>query len=653
MHRSPPVVRLAPPPFVAPRRALSRWLPAAVALLGALLPACTPAPELDELRTEESFETNRFLRAIARPDSVSEEEAPPEDLESTDVAGGGQRHRGEEGKMGKPTARSKSGLYAMKGPKDAIPQLARNIDPGAAYGVGGLGLVGTGRGGGGSDPYGGAAFAVGSNDADVWGGLAGSAGADRYAPITEAAWTLADSAPLSTFSIDVDTASYANVRRFLGEGGLPPADAVRVEEMINYFDYAYPEPAGPHPLAVGAEVAPCPWKTGHQLVRVHLQARTIHQDKVPPRNLVFLVDVSGSMQEPDKLPLVQRGLSLLTDELRPEDRISIVTYAGASGLVLQPTSGARKAEIKRAIAMLVPGGGTNGAAGINLAYEQARRHFVEGGINRVILATDGDFNVGVTGHDALLRLIEHKRRTGVFLTVLGVGRGNLNDATMEQVADHGDGNYAYLDSDREAKKVLVAEASGTLVTVARDVKLQVEWNPARVAGYRLVGYENRALTAEQFNDDTKDAGELGAGDSVTALYEVVPAGRPVPGDKTVDALKYRRYDRAASDELLTVKVRYKRPDGDTSTKLELPVAGAVETWAEVSPQTRLAAAVAGFGLALRRSPAVAGLDLAQMRSWAADAELPDPDGHIQEFLGLVDRARALLGRDTVAARGLP
>ncbi|HEY8378856.1 MAG TPA: VWA domain-containing protein, partial [Nannocystis sp.] len=580
------------------------------------------------------------------------EEEPPPDLDNSDdeAAGAGQRHYGEEGKLGKPSTSGKAGLYAMKGPGGVVPQLGRRFDAvtGADLGeeIGGLGLVGTGRGGGGTGF--GMAFAVGNDDADVWAGLRGAPQGDRYASVQEAPWTLAHASPLSTFSIDVDTASYSNVRSFLHDGWLPPADAVRVEEMINYFDYAYPEPEGPHPLGVGAEVAPCPWQPDHQLVRVHLQAKTIKLDKIPPRNLVFLVDVSGSMSPPDKLPLVQQGLSMLVTTLRPEDRISIVTYAGTTRVALPPTSGADKATILREIARLDAGGGTNGGSGIKLAYAQARRHFVKGGINRVILATDGDFNLGLTSHEALVALIEKERKSGVFLTVLGVGRGDLNDHMMEQIADHGDGNYAYLDSLTEAHRVLVAEASGTLVTVAKDVKVQVEWNPARVAGYRLIGYENRALTAEQFSDDTKDAGELGAGDSVTALYEIVPAGRPVPG-ADVDALKYQR-PAEAGRELFTVKVRYKQPDGDTSTKFELPVTEVAADWKAASPQLRLAAAVAAFGLKLRRSPHLATFDLAQVRDWARGAELPDPEGRRHELVDLIGRADALLAREAVHAR---
>ncbi|PCC68093.1 von Willebrand factor type A domain-containing protein [Nannocystis exedens] len=667
MHRTSPVRPVVPHYFVSPQRTrLVRLLPAAVALLGALLPACTPDPTLEEIVSEDGYETNRFLRAIARPD-VIDEEPPPEDLANSDdeAAGTGQRHKGEEGKMGRPTSKHKSGLYAMKGPKDAIPQMATGFsglagtEIGEAYGVGGLGLVGTGRGGGGTgagtigSPYG-AAYAVGNDDADVWGGLvghhsAGGPGGDRYAEVQEAAWSLTHAAPLSTFSIDVDTASYSNVRRFLGDNWLPPADAVRVEEMINYFDYAYPSPAGEHPLGVGAEVAPCPWKKGHQLVRVHLQAKRIETDHVPARNLVFLVDTSGSMSDDDKLGLVKKGLSLLAEQLRPEDRISLVTYAGDTRVALPTTPGSEKQTILRAIDRLGAGGGTNGGAGIVLAYAEAHKHFVKGGINRILLATDGDFNVGLTDHDDLIKLIEKERQTGVFLTVLGVGRGNYNDQTMEQIADHGNGNYAYLDSEKEARKVLVAEASGTLVTVAKDVKLQVEWNPNRVAGYRLLGYENRTLTAEQFNDDKKDAGELGAGDSVTALYEVVPAGRPVPG-AAVDSLKYQRPAGPADAELLTIKVRYKQPEGDRSTKFEAPVTEAHADWDEASPQLRLAAAVAAFGLKLRGSPSLEKFDLAAARWWAQSAELPDPEGHRREFVALVDKARQLLSREAVHSR---
>jgi len=642
-----------PRAFVAPRLArLARCLPAAVAAASLLLPACTPDPTGDELRSEEHFQSNRFLKLISKSDEPPVEEAPEDLFNSDDEAGGvGQRHKGEEGKMGKPTSKYKSGLYAMRGPKDAVSRNGGPVDVeaiigrrapqsdaevwgglsgtevGEAYGVGGLGLVGTGRGGGGT--------------AETWTG-------DTYEKVAPNPWQLVNVAPLSTFSIDVDTASYANVRRFLTEGSLPPNDAVRVEEMVNYFDYGYEEISGEHPLDVAAEVAPCPWAQDHRLVRVGLQAKRIKHDKTPRRNLVFLVDTSGSMSSEDKLPLVQKALTMLVDDLRAEDRISLVTYAGDTRVVLQSTPGDQKLAIKQAIHDLSSGGGTHGSAGIVLAYKEAHKSFLKGGINRVLLATDGDFNVGLTGRDAMIALIEKERDTGVHLSVVGVGRGNLNDAMMEQVADHGDGNYAYIDSEKEAKKVLVTEVSGTLVTVAKDVKVQLEFNPGKIAGYRLVGYENRALTAQEFNDDAKDAGELGAGDSVTALYEVVPTGKPVPG-AVLDSLKYQR---ATDDsELLTVKIRYKRPEGGASTKFERPLADRKVGWDNASPQTRLAAAVAAFGLKLRDPSALPSVSLPEIKKWVDQVDIRDPEGEIKELGRLIDRAHQLGGRGVVHSDG--
>ena len=330
--------------------------------------------------------------------------------------------------------------------------------------------------------------------------------------------------PLSTFSIDVDTASYANMRRFLNTGEMPPAGAIRIEEMINYFRFDYPKPAGDAPFSITTELAVCPWNTKHRLALIGLQGREIPEDDASPRNLVFLIDVSGSMMPPDKLALVRTAMRMLTDVLTARDRVAIVVYAGASGLVLPSTPGDQKATVHRAIAELEAGGSTNGGEGITLAYRIAKEHFIKGGVNRVVLATDGDFNVGVTSQDELVRLIEEQRASGVFLSVLGVGTGNVKDSMMEKLADKGNGNYAYLDSLHEARKVLVREAGSTLVTIAKDVKIQVEFNPAAVSAYRLIGYENRMLKNEDFNDDKKDAGEIGAGHSVTALYEIVPAG---------------------------------------------------------------------------------------------------------------------------------
>ena len=368
---------------------------------------------------------------------------------------------------------------------------------------------------------------------------------------------------MSTFSIDVDTASYANVRRLLNSGVRPPQDAVRVEELINYFSYDYPEPQGEHPFSITTALAESPWHRGHRLALVGLQSRHIPSDRLPPRNLVFLIDVSGSMMAPNKLPLVKASLAMLARNLTSRDHVAIVVYAGAAGLVLPPTRGDDRATIADALDRLAAGGSTNGAGGLRLAYRTARAHFTDGGVNRVILATDGDFNVGVTSRDDLLRLVETERESGIALSVLGYGFGNLKDSTLEQLADKGNGNYAYIDDLSEARKVLVEEAGGTLVTVAKDVKLQVEFNPAVVSAYRLVGYENRALADRDFNDDRKDAGELGAGQSVTALYEIVPVGVAVEG-RAVDPLRYQQTPKPTStsdaSETLWVKVRYKRPD---------------------------------------------------------------------------------------------
>ncbi len=373
--------------------------------------------------------------------------------------------------------------------------------------------------------------------------------------------------PLSTFAVDVDTASYANVRRFLRSGQMPPKDAVRIEELVNYFRYDYPDPDGDAPFSISTEVASCPWQQEHLLARVGLQGRRLPAPDVPPRNLVFLIDVSGSMESPDKLPLLKQGMGLLVDQLRPEDRVAITVYAGNAGVVLPPTPGDRKAEIRAALERLEAGGTTAGGAGIQLAYRVAAGTFLPGGVNRVILATDGDFNVGVTSPSDLVRLIEEKRKTGVFLSVLGFGTGNLKDATMEKLADSGNGNYSYIDSLSEARRVLVSEAGATLVTIAKDVKVQVEWNPRQVSAYRLLGYENRILRSEDFADDKKDGGEIGAGHSVTALYEIVRAGVATRLPK-VDPLKYQDAGQptaaAGSGELMTVKLRYKDPEGDRS-----------------------------------------------------------------------------------------
>jgi Ca-activated chloride channel homolog len=449
--------------------------------------------------------------------------------------------------------------------------------------------------------------------------------------------------PLSTFSIDVDTASYANVRRFLARGQLPPKDAVRLEELLNYFRYDYPEPRGETPFSVTAEVGPCPWKPEHRLVLVGLRGRSLEEAAVPPRRLTFLLDVSGSMDAPNKLPLLKEAMALLVESLREQDRVAIVVYAGSSGLVLPPTSGDRKSEIRDALASLEAGGSTAGGAGIQLAYQVAREMFLPGGVNRVVLATDGDFNVGVTSLGDLSRLIEEKRRTGVFLSVLGFGEGNLKDSTMEMLADRGNGNYSYIDDLGEARKVLVSEAGGTLVTIAKDVKIQVEMNPRRVAAYRLLGYENRMLRAEDFADDRKDAGEIGAGHTVTALYEIVPPGVPIDLP-SADPLRYQgkaEPSRAAtSDELLTVKLRYKEPEGEASRLLSAAVRDHKEV-ADPSETLRFAAAVAEFGLLLRESEHKGQATWAQVRELAEGARGRDAGGYREAFLDLVRRAEEL------------
>jgi len=449
--------------------------------------------------------------------------------------------------------------------------------------------------------------------------------------------------PLSTFSIDVDRAAYANVRRFLNEGDLPPAEAVRIEEMINYFTYNYPQPAAnsPHPFTISAEVAACPWNPEHKLVHIGLQGKQVSTEKLPPNNLVFLVDVSGSMDSENKLPLVKAGLKLLVENLREEDKVAIVTYAGDAGLKLRPTSGEDKGKILEAIDELQAGGSTAGEAGIRTAYEVARRYYNKSGNNRVVLCTDGDFNVGVSSSDELEKLIVEKRDEGVFLTVLGFGMGNLKDSKMEVLADKGNGNYAYIDDILEAKKVLVNEMSGTLYTIAKDVKLQVEFNPAKVKGYRLVGYENRMLAAEDFNDDKKDAGEMGAGHSVTALYEIIPAAskEKVSG---VDPLKYQKLsEQAGAGELLTVKCRYKMPKDTSSRLCAQALPDADRSFTSGSENFRFSAAVAEFGMLLRDSEFKGSSTFDNMIALARSARGKDDEGYRAEFIRLAETAQLM------------
>jgi Ca-activated chloride channel family protein len=462
---------------------------------------------------------------------------------------------------------------------------------------------------------------------------------EQYARIVDNDFRTAVDAPLSTFSIDVDRASYSNVRRFLmQENRLPPVDAVQIEEMVNYFPYRYDLPRGDEPVAVTTELGDAPWMDGHRILRVGVATRPVATEDLPPANLVFLIDVSGSMQSEDKLALVKRSLRLLVDELRPQDRVSMVVYAGAAGVVLEPTSGGEKTTILSALDRLEAGGSTAGGLGLRLAYDVARRNYVDGGNNRVILATDGDFNVGESSDAAMTRLVETRREEGTFLTILGFGTGNLQSTKMQEMAQNGNGNYAYIDGLREARKVLVGEMGGTILTVAKDVKVQVEFNPAQVRAYRLLGYENRLLAAEDFNDDTKDAGEIGAGHTVTALYEIVPVGsRSDEFGRRVDSLRYRTPDpivRAEpSGELAFVKVRYKDPDGDHSRLLTEPVSATpVE---RPSEDLRFASAVAGFGMLLRESEHRGSVHAAQILDLAGSAIGRDADGYRREFLDLV------------------
>jgi Ca-activated chloride channel family protein len=469
---------------------------------------------------------------------------------------------------------------------------------------------------------------------------------EGYDNITENRFFKVTDNPLSTFSIDVDAASYSNVRRFLNQGQLPSAGAVRIEEMINYFKYEYPQPEADQPFSINTEISDAPWNKDHKLVLIGLQGKEIPTQNLPPSNLVFLVDVSGSMQDPLKLPLVKSSMKMLVNQLREQDKVAMVVYAGAAGLVLPPTSGYEKTKIKDAIDNLEAGGSTAGGAGIKLAYKTAKEFFIKGGNNRVILCTDGDFNVGASSDDAMERLIEEERKSGVFLTVLGYGMGNYQDTKMQKLADKGNGNHAYIDGLAEARKVLVNEFGGTLFTIAKDVKLQIEFNPAKVAGYRLIGYENRMLAKEDFNNDKKDAGELGSGHTVTALYEVIPAGVKSPFLEKVDELKYQNKatplsKSSHSDEIMTVKFRYKTPDEDISKLIEHPVKDQRLSLAKMSDNFCFAASVAEFGMLLRSSEFRSNASFENALAMARKAKGKDEEGYRAEFIKLVENASAL------------
>jgi Ca-activated chloride channel family protein len=460
---------------------------------------------------------------------------------------------------------------------------------------------------------------------------------ESYASIAENGYKNPLHDPLSTFSIDVDAASYSNVRRFINEGQKPDKDAVRIEEMINYFDYDYPQPHDGNPFSIIYELGECPWNKDNMLLHIGLQGEKISNKEIPPSNLVFLIDVSGSMASPNKLPLLVKAFKMLVGQLRPVDRVAIVVYAGNTGLVLPSTPGSQKGTILCALDRLQAGGSTAGAAGLKLAYEVAEENFQEEGNNRIILATDGDFNVGPSSNTEMEKMIGKYRDKGIFISVMGFGMGNIQDDKMEIIADKGNGNYSYIDNLMEARKVFINEFSSTLYTIAKDVKIQIEFNPAFVKEYRLVGYENRVLNEEDFENDKKDAGELGAGHTVTALYELVPANRP--GDY-VRRLKYQQTDVLpfASDtrELATIKFRYKKPDGDKSILMTETIPNTVLPIRETSDNFRFSAAVAGFGMILRDSEYKGSMDCSKVLSLARGSKGKDEDGYRAEFIRLVE-----------------
>jgi Ca-activated chloride channel family protein len=469
---------------------------------------------------------------------------------------------------------------------------------------------------------------------------------EEYSPIAENRFKFAKESPLSTFSIDVDVASYSNMRRYINQGQLPPPDAIRTEELVNYFSYNYAQPASDEPVKISVETGKCPWNDTHRLVRIGLKSKEIDAENLPASNLVFLIDVSGSMAGTNRLGLVKSSLKLLVNNLREKDRVAIVVYAGSAGEVLPSTSGGDKQKIREALDGLEAGGATAGGAGIKLSYDIAAKNFIEGGNNRVILCTDGDFNVGVSSNEGLEKLIEKERKSGIFLTVLGYGMGNYKDNKMQILAEKGNGNHAYIDNLQEANKVLVSEFGGTIYAVAKDVKLQIEFNLEHVQAYRLIGYESRLLNDEDFNDDTKDAGEMGVGHNVTAFYEVVPVGVQFSDAGNIDALKYQKNKKSkkekvytGSKELLTVKLRYKKPDGGTSRKIELAVID--DKSDNVSTDFRFASAVAMFGQLLTDSDYKGDATFDKVIAIAKNALDNDEQGYRREFIRLVESAKGL------------
>ncbi len=469
---------------------------------------------------------------------------------------------------------------------------------------------------------------------------------ENYASINENGYKQVSKQPLSTFSVDVDRASYSNIRRFLNNGQMPPADAVRIEEMINYFDYDYDQPQGDDPFSIHPEIATCPWNEAHYLLKVGLKGKAIEKDNLPPSNLVFLIDVSGSMNHANKLPLLKSSFRLLVNELRPEDYVSIVVYAGAAGCVLEPTSGKNKQTILNALDQLQAGGSTAGGAGLKLAYKKAKENYQEHANNRIIIATDGDFNVGQSSNAAMEDLVAQERDNGIFMTVLGFGMGNYKDDRMEIIADKGNGNYAYIDNLQEAQKTLVSEFGGTLFTIAKDVKFQLEFNPNNVLAYRLIGYENRLLNDEDFNDDKKDAGEIGAGHTVTALYEIIPVGAEDSKQwvKSIDPLKYQKNVQQShqfDDEWLTLKLRYKQPDASNSQLIVQTVKGDVKDFNEASQDFQFSASVAAFGMLLRNSEYKEDLNYTDVYQMAKKARGNDEQGFKAEMVRLVKTAESI------------
>lgn len=463
---------------------------------------------------------------------------------------------------------------------------------------------------------------------------------ESYDKINENTFKDALGNPLSTFSIDVDRASYSNIRRFLSQNQKPYKDAVRIEEMINYFDYNYPQPKNGEPFSSTMEIGKCPWNDKHDILLIGLQGENISEEKIPPSNLVFLVDVSGSMSDQNKLPLLKQAFKILVNNLRSIDKVAIVVYAGAAGLVLESTPGNEKAKINASLDLLQSGGCTAGGAGIQLAYKIAKENFIKGGNNRVILATDGDFNIGSSSDGEMVRLIEEKRESGVFLTILGFGMGNYKDSKMQKIADAGNGNNYYIDNILEAKKVFGKELWGTLYTIAKDVKIQVEFNPAKVKAYRLIGYEKRILNKEDFNDDKKDAGEIGCGHTVTALYEIISANSDEK-ISNVDPLEYQNAKVVDSKNLLTLKIRYKKPDEDTSLLIVHKLKDGESYSSKLSENLKFAASVAEFGMLLRESEFKGNSSYEQALALAREAKGKDADGFRSDFIKMVETAELL------------